>query len=138
WLGAMPPSVVTPASTAETVDAMLADMQLPAAFDASSLRNDASVHDRYQLGARVAGAVACAWIERLIDARREGNERAVRDAAAALRGSKDWAILREMRAEGDYPEVLWQYADEVAGKTGVVASKAGSVEASYRSALGCP
>jgi hypothetical protein len=129
---------VTPASTAETVDAMLADMQLPAAFDPSSLRNGTSVHDRYQLGARVAGAVACAWIERLIDARREGDERAVREATAALLGSKDWAILREMRGEGDYPEVLWQYADAFAGKTDAVASKGGSVEDSYRSALGCP
>jgi hypothetical protein len=48
----------------------------------------------------------------------------------ALASSRDWAILQEMNSEGDYPEVLWQYADAVAGDGKVV-----SVEESYKAAL---
>jgi hypothetical protein len=138
WLGAMPATVVTPAHTAETVDAMLRDMTLPAGFDRAGLRVDENVRDRYQLGARVAGAVACAWIERWIAARRQGDDRGVREAVAALAGSKDWAVLQEMQRDGAYPDVLWQYADAVAVGGFVQAGKRLSVEDSYRSALGCP
>jgi hypothetical protein len=137
WLGAMPASVVTPATTAETVNSMLADMTLPAGFDKASLRDEGSVRDRYQLGARVAGAVACAWIERWIAARRRADDSGVRQAVAALAGSKHWAVLREMQADGAYPTAVWQYADAVAAG-GLADSKGLSVEDSYRSTLGCP
>jgi hypothetical protein len=138
WLGAMPASVVTPAHTTETIDAMLRDMALPHGFDRAALRGDENVRDRYQLGARVAGAVACAWIERWIAARRQGDERGVREAVAALAGSKEWAVLHEMQRDGAYPGVLWQYADAVAARGFVQGGKQLSVEDSYRSALGCP
>lgn len=39
----------------------------------------------------------------------------VDSAVAAMQTSKDWAILREMSSEGDYPEVAWQIADGAAG-----------------------
>ena len=42
--------------------------------------------------------------------------------------SRDWAILREMDAEGDYPEVVWEMADDLA---------AGRVPEGWRGALGC-
>ena len=38
-------------------------------------------------------------------------------------------MLREMDAEGDYPEVVWEYAAEV---------QAGRVPEGYRDGLGCP
>jgi hypothetical protein len=53
----------------------------------------------------------------------------------ALASSHDWAILREMNSDGDYPEVVWQYADAVAGDGTVVGGKAVSVEESYKAAL---
>ncbi len=28
----------------------------------------------------------------------------------AMQGSRDWKILNEMNADGDYPEVVWDYA----------------------------
>jgi hypothetical protein len=42
-----------------------------------------------------------------------------------------------MDAEGDYPEVIWQLAEGIAGNGQVPAGKPMSVEDAYRSALGC-
>jgi hypothetical protein len=137
WLGAMPPSVVLPRDAQAVVDAMLADMELPDAFDASALRAGEAIRDRYQLGARVAGAVACAWIERWIAARNSGDAGAAAIAVSAMQGSRDWAILREMTAEGDYSKVLWEYADAMKGDGTVLGGRVLTVEESYRSALGC-
>ncbi len=137
WLSAMPESVVKPASRAEVVEEMLADIPLPAGFDAGALEGGDIVLDRYQLGAQVAGAVACAWIERWVTARRTGDDAGVRDAATAVSTSHTWAILRQMNGEGDYPEVLWQYADAMATNAPIVGGKLLTIEESYRSALGC-
>jgi hypothetical protein len=137
WLGAMPPSVVLPKDTRTVVDGMLADMALPDGFDASALRAGQAVRDRYQLGARVAGAVACAWIERWIDARNAGDAEAAAVAVSAMQGSRRWAILREMTAEGDYPKVLWEYADAMKGDGTVMGGRVLTVEESHRPALGC-
>jgi hypothetical protein len=137
WLGAMPPSVVLPRDTQAVVDGMLADMELPDGFDASALRAGEAIRDRYQLGARVAGAVACAWIERWIAARDAGDAGDAAAAVSAMQGSRDWTILREMTAEGDYPKVLWEYADAMKGDGTVLGGRVLTVEESYRSALGC-
>jgi hypothetical protein len=137
WLSAMPATVVLPRETDEVVEGMLAGMTLPEGFDASALRSDAVVRDRYQLGARVAGAVACAWIERWIEARRTGDADGAATAVRAMEGSRRWPILLEMQAEGDYPEVLWEYAGALAGDGTVVGGRVLSVEESYEAALGC-
>jgi hypothetical protein len=43
-----------------------------------------------------------------------------------------------MNADGDYPEVVWQYADAVNGKGDVPAGKLGlTVEETCTDALGC-
>jgi hypothetical protein len=80
--------------------------------------------------------VACGWVAEWIDARGVGDQGRIDAAVTAMAGSRDWPILREMDAEGDYPEVLWQYADALAGEPLVAESKA-TVENSYRAALGC-
>ena len=43
----------------------------------------------------------------------------------ALASSRNWPVLLEMNAEGDYPEVVWQYADALNGKGDVPAAKLG-------------
>jgi hypothetical protein len=87
--------------------------------------------------------VACGWIEAWL----HGDKRAV----AALGTARDWQVLKDMNAEGDYPEVLWQYADAVThggtvpgGKRAVRESLGAlegpepiTVEESYKDALGC-
>jgi hypothetical protein len=79
--------------------------------------------------------VACGWLATWADAKAAGDDARVRRAVVALGSSRNWPILREMEAEGDYPEVLWQYADAVAGDGTVVGGKVVSVEESYKAAL---
>ncbi len=129
WLRALPASAVTPADHGTAVDAMVHGLPLPPGFDATALRRDARTRDRYQLGAQVAGAVACGWIEAWL----HGDKRAV----PALATARDWQVLNDMNAEGDYPEVLWQYADAVVNGGTVMGGKPLTVKESYRDALGC-
>jgi hypothetical protein len=137
WLSAMPASVVVPTETAAAVAAMLKGIPLPTGFDQRPLTTGQKVRDHYQLGARVTGAVACAWIERWLTASGAGDAAAAREAVAAMQTSHRWPILQEMNADGDYPEVVWQYADAMAGKGRVAAEKPITVSDSYRSVLGC-
>jgi hypothetical protein len=84
--------------------------------------------DRYHLGADVSGAVACGWIAEFARAQEAGSQARMSAAVQALKTSKDWPILLEMDERGDYSEVVWEYADEVA---------AGAVPEGYRQGLGC-
>lgn len=139
WLSAMPASVVKPASQADVVDEMLAGIPLPPGFDADAISTTDAVRDRYQLGAQVAGAVACAWIDRWVAARRAEDDAGTREAVDAMATSRTWAILLEMDEEGDYPEVLWEHAAAMPTNGPVSAGKSGfTVEQSYEAALGCP
>jgi hypothetical protein len=137
WLSAMPASVVRPIDQADVVAKMLDGVPVPAGFDGSGLAGDGAL-DRYQLGARVAGAVACAWIDRWVAARKTGDDAAASRAAEAMATSHSWPFLQEMTSEGAYPEVLWQYADAMATGGTVPGGKTLTVEESYRAALGCP
>jgi hypothetical protein len=125
WLEALPDSAVAPRAQAETVQQMPRGIPVPPGFVAPEATGE--TRDRYQLGARVAGAVACAWIER-----------GGKEAVEALASARSWPILLEMNAEGDYPEVVWQYADALNGKGDVPAGKPrGHGRGEYRGALGC-
>ena len=135
WLRALPDSAVTPQEHPEAIEEMLAGVPLPPGFDAGSLRDGAATRDRYQLGAKVAGAVACGWLASWAEAKTAGDDAGVRRAVVALASSRDWAILREMNPKGAYPEVLWRYADAVAGDGTVMGGKVLTVEESYKAAL---
>jgi hypothetical protein len=138
WLSAMPESVVKPESQAEVVDAMLADVPLPPGFDTTAIPTTAGVRDRYQLGAEVAGAVACAWIDRWVAARRAEDDAGTREAVDAMSTSRTWTILLEMDEEGFYPEVLWELAAAMETNGTIQAGRPMTVEESYEDALGCP
>lgn len=84
--------------------------------------------DRYQFGAEVAGAYACAWLEAYENAVTHGQADTAAEAARVLGTSRSWPILREMEKPGDYPEVVWEYADQVG---------AGQQPEGYREGLGC-
>lgn len=99
---------------------------LPPGFDAAEVTS--TEPDPYHLGADVSGAVACAWIAEFARAKDAGSEPRMTAAADALQASKHWPILLEMDERGDYSEVVWEYADEVA---------AGAVPEGYRQGLGC-
>jgi hypothetical protein len=85
----------------------------------------------------VTGAIACAWIDRWVAARRADDDVGRRNAVSAMQSSHGWPILLGMDEEGDYPEVLWELADVMAANAPVSGGKPLSIEESYQSALGC-
>jgi hypothetical protein len=127
WLGAMPASVVKPADARATVDAMLAGLPLPPGLDRQRLYQQ-ETRDRYQVGATVSGAVACGWLDQWVAAKRSGDAQKLKQAADALATSHGWKVLNDMNAEGDYPEALWEYANQVAK---------GQDPTGYQQGLGC-
>jgi hypothetical protein len=137
WLSAMPESVVKPDVRAERVDEMLAGIPVHPSVDVDKLKASERVTDRYQLGAKVTGAVACAWIGQWVDATSKSNEGRAQEAVEAMATSHNWAILIEMDAEGDWPEVLWELADAMPANDTVSGGRPLSIEESYVNALGC-
>lgn len=133
WLAAMPATVVLPDARLATVREMLDGIPLPDAFEREPLSAGDAVKDRYQLGAAVTGAVACAWIRQWV----RGDARARREAVTAMGTSRRWPILLAMRDQGDWSEVVWEYADALAGDGTVLGGKVLTVEESYGAALGC-
>lgn len=121
----LPADFVTGGERESTISSMLGGVAMPRGFEVPPTDEK----DPYQLGAHVAGSVACAWLDIFAEAKASGDEEAMQRAAAALGDSRGWDVLHEMNTEGDYPEVLWEYADEVG---------AGRVPQGYRQGLGCP
>lgn len=89
---------------------------------------DTRATDRYYLGVDLAGPVACGWLEHYVAARSAGDDLGMKEAVGAMATAREWPILREMDVEGDYPEVLWEYADLIA---------AGRNPLGFESGLGC-
>ncbi|NYJ02990.1 hypothetical protein HNR19_003688 [Nocardioides thalensis] len=123
----LPDDFVTDTERSAVIEEMLADVPLPDGFVTSRLDVITEV-DRYQLGARVTAAVTCAWIGQFADAKQAGDQAAMDEAAEAMATSRDWAILAEMQADGDWSSVIWDYADTLA---------AGKVPPGHQQGLGC-
>jgi hypothetical protein len=90
--------------------------------------SDGEAKDRYQFGAEVVGAYTCAWLESYENARSHDQNGQAQQALTVLGTSHVWPILRSMDEDGDYPDVLWQIADE---------ARAGQLQEWYREGLGC-
>ena len=89
---------------------------------------EGDAEDSYQFGAEVAGAYACSWLEAFDNATTHGQADLAAEAARVLGTSRQWPVLKQMDADGDYPEVVWEYAGQVG---------AGKVPEGYREGLGC-
>lgn len=96
WLAAMPASVVSPDARAHTVAAMLRGIPYPPGFDPSRLEDETAVLNHYDLGVRVADAVACGWVESWLAAQASGDGAAARDAVEAMASSHHWPLLLRM------------------------------------------
>ncbi|GAB2974295.1 hypothetical protein [Nocardioides montaniterrae] len=107
FLAALPADVTTPGSQSTRAQQVLADIPVPPGF---SFKPDGETLDPYQFGALVTGQVTCAWI----DVYRHGDAAAQQQAATALETSHHWKVLHDMDATGDWPEVIWEYADGIA------------------------
>ena len=137
WLAALPERTITPSERASVVDEMLSDVPVHPRVDIEKLKTQHTVNDRYQLGARVTGAVACAWIKQWVTATGNNDDAAAREASEAMATSHRWAILVEMKSQGGWSEVLWEYADAMATDDTVPGGRPMTIEESYESALGC-
>jgi hypothetical protein len=51
--------------------------------------------------------------------------------------SRDWAILNEMDSKGDYPEVIWDYADAMQDDSELLMGRPMTIDESYEQSLGC-
>jgi hypothetical protein len=110
WLEAMPAKVVAPGDYDSTVREVLKGIPTPKSFSASRVPNEELVTDRYQVGARTAGTVACLWFRQWGQAVRTGDEAAQNEAVKAMATSTNWPILHEMTKEGAYSQALWEDA----------------------------
>ncbi|QSR28116.1 hypothetical protein CFH99_21070 [Nocardioides aromaticivorans] len=122
----LPARFVTGAERDDAIGQALAGVPLPPGLAAGDIESTEA--DPYHLGADVAGAVVCGWIETFIEARDRGDAAGVERAQDALGTSRQWPVLRTMDAEGDYPEVVWEISAEVSR---------GRVPAEYQQGLGC-
>lgn len=119
WLSAMPASVIAAAGQPAVIAALLDGVPIPDGMDVAGLADAALVTDRYQLVTRVAGAVACAWLDRWFEATEAGDRRAAKFAADALATSRHWPMLAEIRAAGFFSDEVWAWADAVNGGPGI-------------------
>lgn len=136
WLSAMPESVIELASQEVVIEEMLVGLPLPPGFDRDALAGEAPIMDRYQLGARVVGAVSCAWIERWATALDSGDTATADEAVTALQSSPNWPVIQEMNRSGAYGQVLESYVDAMAAG-GELAPGGATVQDTHRDALGC-
>lgn len=128
---ALPAKYVTEHERSQEVMRVLGEIEKVAgaglpAESTVSVTSDES--DPYHLGADVAGRYACAWLTEFEEARAAGATARADEAVRVLGTSRRWPVLRQMDERGDYPEVLWGYADRVA---------AGEAPEGYREGLGC-
>jgi len=129
---ALPSSFATAADRPAAIQEILSGIEevtgatVPAG---TTLDTTSDEQDPYQLGAEISGQYACAWIAEFADAKGSGDQGRADEAARVMGTSRQWPILNQMNADGDYPEVVWEYADTMAG---------GQVPQHYREGLGCP
>ncbi|WP_309649551.1 hypothetical protein [Nocardioides sp.] len=119
----VPPGTLTPATRDSDVARLLEGVRVPEGFTAADVEADGFL-DAYNAMTTVAGAVGCAWLE-AYDA---GDAPARQEALRALDGSRDWPLLVEQEAVGDYPEVFWTLAGDL---------RAGARGAELHGAIGC-
>lgn len=136
WLAAFPESFLRPDEHAAAIAELRIGIPAPAGFDAS-VWDGVGVTDRTALGARVTGAIACAWIEQYEAGVTAGDAAVEQEARDALAGSRDWPALREMAGESHFPMVLWEIADRIVS-TGVVGPRGGPDVEGYANTLCLP
>lgn len=123
---ALPEEFVSPDEGDAVVQEILADIETPPGFDASTI-DVTDDEDRYDLVAEVTGLVACGWITEYDAAQAAGDRAAERRAVEAMEGSRQWDALREIKPEGDWPIFLWEIADAMsAGRPAATLTEPGS------------
>lgn len=113
FAAALPDGMVTPLNADPVVQEVLADIETPEGFDTSTI-DLGGYRERYHLIADVTGLVTCGWINQYGAAQASGDEAAEAEAVAAMAGSRDWAALEEIEADGGWSDFIWEMADNLA------------------------
>nr|BFE70049.1 hypothetical protein GCM10020092_033500 [Actinoplanes digitatis] len=113
WQASLPKTVVTRDRAAAVAADMLADVPLPPGFDEAALTG-LGTNDRYQFAAQITGRVGCGWIREFRRATEADDTAGRQRASEAMRGSRQWAILREIDAGGAWSSSFWELADKIA------------------------
>lgn len=100
----LPDTFVKDGDRQSTIAEMAKGIPLPPGFSLADIHSRQT--DPYQLGAEVTGAITCAWIEDWSSGDKDA-------AVAAMATSRHWPVLNQMNPRGDYPEEVWQVADEM-------------------------
>ena len=109
---------------------MLKGIPIPPGFK-SRPKADGATRDRYQLGARVAGAVVCGWIDRHY-AGDPNAAKALDTARASGRSCSRWTPrATSPRSSGSTPTRSTARGNVPGGKLGL------TVDGAYKDALGC-
>jgi hypothetical protein len=136
WSAALPARVVGPAEAGSVIAEMLADIPVPEGFDVTVLDTGLTV-ERYQLGATVAGAAACSWMDIWDDGVKGGDQAAADEAVTAMQSSRQWSVLRGMDEQGDYPEEVWDVAYVVSHDAELQRGQSRSERGWWVGGLGC-
>lgn len=136
WAAAMPAGAVAPADAGAVIDEMLTDIPVPEGFDDTVLETGLTM-DRYQLGATVAGAAACSWMDIWDDGVKGGDRAAADEAVEAMQTSRRWGVLRDMNRQGDYPEEVWDVAYVVSHDVELQRGQSKSERGWWIGGLGC-
>jgi hypothetical protein len=123
WMAALPRSVVQPDERERATRDALVGVPTPPGFIAPTNGPDSRVRDHYQFSAEVTRAVACAWLDQWFTAQTTGDTAVATAAAEALDTSRQWPILLEMAPLGGWSSAVWEYADAVNGRGGIVTGK---------------
>jgi len=132
FLALAPKGTIVGSNSSEAIAEIVADIPLPPGFNTDDVTAEG---DRYQAGTGVSSAVMCAWIEEWIEAKQDGDNERIAEAAAAMATSHQWAILVELADQGGWSQHVWEYADAVNGDGTVIGGQVLTVEESYQDAL---
>lgn len=115
WLARMPASVVTPVKAAEAVEVGLTGVPLPPGTAVSDFM-DLGVNQRDSFSSRLAGDVACSWIDAWGVAKASGDQAGMAAAVDALEGVESWPVVKDMGPEYFAGSVDWVLKDLRAGR----------------------
>lgn len=98
WLARMPASVVTPAKTEAAVETGLAGVALPPGTTVRDFM-DVGVNQSDSFSSRLAGDLACNWIDAWGVAKAAGDDAGMAAAVEALEGAATWPVVKDIGPE---------------------------------------
>lgn len=134
WLSAMPENVVKPQQRPEAVDKILARLPVPAGLDLEQLRQSGMVMQDYALESEVRAAVICGWMHQWVDATKNGDRRAAKQAVDAVA----WSGWSKEDDQGQGSSFVSDVAAAMKDNAPLSGNESVGVVVSYQRQLDCP